>query len=122
MEKIEKMCVRCVHRLAARQNGAVGSAKRLARAEPATTMFRFSAVAEQNTNGIGVPLRRRLISGGCSRRRTAPKRPTFPENRKRTGMPTVAFAKAGQKVRLELCSYRTHIFSIFEERSGKQVF
>ncbi|MEK7590967.1 MAG: hypothetical protein AAB489_02050, partial [Patescibacteria group bacterium] len=39
-------------------------------------------------------------------------RPPFPENRKRTG----------QKDRLEPGSYRTRIFSIFEERSGKHAF
>jgi len=71
----------------------------------------LAAVAEQNPNGIGVPGLWRLISGGRSRHSHNDGWP-FQENRKRTG----------QKDRLELGSYRTHIFSIFEERSGKHRF
>src|SRR3989339_1407497 len=57
MEKIEKMCVRRVHRHAARKVGAVGSAKRLARAAPATKVFRLAAIAEQNSNRPSLKLR-----------------------------------------------------------------
>lgn len=38
---------------------------------------RLAVPVRQNSNGIGMP-DRRLISGGCSRRQTAPKRPPFP--------------------------------------------
>jgi hypothetical protein len=87
----------------------VGSPKRLARAAPATKLFRLAAIAEQNPNGARQHGLRRLIPRSARSRRS---RPPFPENRKRTG----------QKDRLELGSYRTHIFSIFEERNGKRAF
>jgi len=106
MEKIEKMCVRRVHRHAARKVGAVGSAKRLARAAPATKMFRLAAVAEQNSNGTGLNDRRRPQNFARPAAAALPNGWPFPENCKRTG----------QKDRLERGSYRTHIFSILKKR------
>ncbi len=60
------MRARRVHRHAARKVGAMGSAKRLARAAPATAVFQLAVVAERNSNGIGLPLRRRLIFRGAA--------------------------------------------------------